>query len=90
MRWLAVAAFLRGCAVMRLRFCGVAPWRGLAGCGGVSAWVRHDAAAFLRGLRCDVPTFLRGRTVAWAGGLVLRFCGVALCLRFCVTICDNL
>ena len=63
--WRAVPAFLRGCAVMRLHFLGVASWRGLCGCGCVSA-----------GLRCDTPAFPWGRVVAWAVGLWLRFCGV--------------
>ena len=48
-RWLGVAAFPCGCAVMRLRFCAGALWWVLSVCGCVSLRVRCDAFAFLRG-----------------------------------------
>ena len=61
--WRAVAAFLWGCAAMRLHFCRGALCRLLAGCRCISL-----------GLRCDAPAFLWG-----CAEMRLHFCGGALC-----------
>ena len=63
MRWLAVAAILRGCAVMRLHFCGVA-----LRCGCTSAGA-HRVVCWL-----VVAAFLWGCAAMW-----LHFCGGAPC-----------